>query len=102
MSYTLFVSPTGHRSLKKLPKDVKQVLEPEIRHLVEDPLRGSQLQGVLRFLRSLHIISRGVHYRVAYEVNETSREILIHYVSTRENFYKELQRLDLKKLAKSV
>ena len=100
MSYALFVSPSGHTSLRKLPTEVKRLLQPEMQRLADEPMLGSPLQGALRFLRSLHIMCRGVQYRVAYEVDEVDKEILIHYVSTRENFYKELARLKVKPLSK--
>lgn len=35
-------------------------------------------------------------YRIVYEVIPEKLDIVIHYLATRENFYKELTRLRLK------
>ena len=42
----------------------------------------------LRYLKTVH---KGVMYRVVYDISEKSKEVLIIFLGTRENFYKELK-----------
>lgn len=37
-------------------------------------------------------IFKGVEYRVVYDVSDEKKEVLIIFLGTRENFYKELRR----------
>ena len=98
MVYAIYTTPSGHRSLQKLPQTVKKQLLKVISRLSHQPQLGEQLEGELKFLHSLHCKLGRVHYRVAYEVDESHQEIVIHYANTRENFYKKLKQLHLKPL----
>ena len=95
-AYTLLISPTGRRSLKKLPKHIHQPLLEKTQSLQSDPLQGEKLKGELHFLRSLHTRMKNSDYRIVYEIIPEKLDIIIHYLATRENFYKELTRLRLK------
>jgi mRNA-degrading endonuclease RelE of RelBE toxin-antitoxin system len=100
MGYTIYTTPSGERSIRKIAKHAKKFIHQEILTLQENPKRGSSLRGrQAQFLRSLHLIYRSTHYRVAYEVVEKSKEIYIHYVGTRENFYQDLLRSKPKSIA---
>lgn len=99
MSFRLFTSPTGQRSLQKLSPPIRQHLKSEILQLADNPLRGKPLESSQRFLRSLRVVYRGTHYRVAYQVNAREKEIIVHLVGSRENFYKALHHLRPKRLA---
>jgi mRNA interferase RelE/StbE len=99
MSYTVFASPAGQKTLNKLPEDVQKHLIQIASVLETDPLAGEQLKGSLRFLRSLHTTYQGTSYRLVYEVIERAHEIHVHLIGVRENFYKRLQRLKLKPAA---
>lgn len=100
MSYTIYTMPPGKRMIGKLPKHAKKYIYQEILTLQNDPKKGSLLKGKkAHFLRSLHLIYRSTHYRVAYEIIENVKEIYIHYVGTRENFYQDLLRSKPKSVA---
>lgn len=99
MEYNLFTTPSGSRSLKRLNSDVKRRLLKALQALRSNPQLGQQLEGEFRFLRSFHTRLAGADYRVAYELDTQERAVIIHYAATRENFYKELRRLPLKKAA---
>jgi mRNA-degrading endonuclease RelE of RelBE toxin-antitoxin system len=99
MSYELFTTPSGQRSLRKLPRNVREYLFEELQVLKTDPLTGEQLKGALRSLRSFHTKLNNTHYRVAYEVKSKDQSIVVWYAATRETFYAELQRLNLKRSA---
>src|SRR5689334_16840439 len=95
MKYTLFASPSGHRSIRKLSPDVQTHLKVEIASLSENPSKGEQLKGKFRFLRSPHTVYQGTHYRVIYEIVDELKEIHIHFAASRENIYKSVSRLPL-------
>jgi len=92
MVHILFASPAGERSLKKLPVGIRNFLIEEINTLKNNPHAGKSLRGKLSKYYSLHIKLVGVEYRVVYEINNQAKEIIVHHVGTRENFYKEIER----------
>jgi len=63
------------------------------RALRENPFAGEKLSGSLHFLYSLHFSSGGVQYRSVYTIKEREKQIIIHYVGSRENFYEKVKRL---------
>lgn len=93
MPYILYTTPTGHKAFKKLPHAVRKRLLEELEPLKTNPLRCPQLHGNLNFLRSLHTRFQATDYRVAYEVNPQKQHIIVHFVASRENFYRLLQNL---------
>ncbi len=99
MGYELFAIPACQRVLKKLPQEVQYHLFEKFQHLRGDPYSSPQLQGKMCFLRSIHTRYKNVDYRAVYEVDEKNRRIILWYAASRENFYKELRRLPLKRVA---
>jgi mRNA-degrading endonuclease RelE of RelBE toxin-antitoxin system len=93
MPFAIFTTPVGHRALKKLPPDVRKHLLHEVDVLRTHPQAGQKLQGNMRNLRSLHTRYKNADYRLAYEVKEKEQAIAIWYVASRENFYKQLEKL---------
>lgn len=91
--YERVVTPSGKRSLKKLPRRVREDLLEATKILETDPHAGENLSGPLYFLRSLHFKSKNVEYRLAYTVEREKKQIVIHFAHTRENFYEKLRRL---------
>jgi addiction module RelE/StbE family toxin len=91
--YTILFSPPGLKSLKKIPNHIRKPLVEKIKELQTDPLKGQKLTGKLTRFRSLHTRLKNSDYRIAYQVVTQTTEIVIHYVASRENFYKELLRL---------
>jgi mRNA-degrading endonuclease RelE of RelBE toxin-antitoxin system len=92
MLYSLVASPLGSRSLKKLPVGVRNFLIEELDVLKNNPHAGESLRGKLSKFHSFHTRLAGTDYRAIYEINKNIREIVIHYVGTRENIYKEVER----------
>ena len=43
-------------------------------------------------LRYVKIKHKSVEYRAVYDINDEHKEVLIIFLGTRENFYKELKR----------
>ena len=99
MSYELFAIPACQRALKKLPQEVQDHLFEKFQHLRDDPHANPQLHGKMHFLRSLHTRHKNTDYRAVYEVDEKNRRIILWYAASRENFYKELHRIPVKRIA---
>ena len=91
--YQLVVTPSAKRSLKKLPRKIREDLIQEAKILETDPFSGEKLSGILYFLYSFHFKSNNVAYRVAYTIDRERKLIFIHFANTRENFYEKLRRL---------
>jgi len=94
--YAVVAVPTGLKSFKKLPESVREHLKQELSRLEEDPMSvGKKLKGVFSLYHSLHTKHKGVEYRVIYRVYPENREVIMVYVASRENLYRELERLKL-------
>ena len=96
MHYTLVTTPSARKSLKKLPRNIREALITKLTPLRTDSDKGKPLQGKFKALRALTAVLISVNYRVVYKVDKVSKEVIIIYAATRENFYKELRRLKLK------
>ncbi len=95
MAYAILTTPTGRKSLRKLPQPIGKHLVTEMEQLQHNPLAGSQLQGY-SFLRVLRTRVHATDYRIVYEVNKAAHQVIIHFVASRENFYKQLSRKNLR------
>ena len=96
MRYKLFTTRRFERSFKKLPPAIQKHLKSEVFKLETNPKLGKQLRNKLSRFRSIHTIQTGTHYRVLYKVDEKNKYIDLLYAGTRENFYKEAARANLK------
>lgn len=97
MPYELHTTTSFERAFKKLPGSVQTFVKDQVFVLETDPLSGQPLKQSFRHLRSLHMKHNNIHYRVVYRVNDVAKVVVLHYVATRENFYAEVRRLQLKK-----
>lgn len=91
--YRRAVTPSAKRSLKKLPRRIREDILHASLILETDPFVGEKLSGSLHFLYSLHFKSNNVQYRLAYSIDHKQKLIVIHFAHTRENFYEKLKRL---------
>lgn len=91
--YQREVTPSGKRSLKKLPLKVREDLITATKILETNPYAGEKLSGALYFLYSFHFKSVNTEYRVAYTIDNEKKLVTIHFANTRENFYEKLRRL---------
>jgi mRNA-degrading endonuclease RelE of RelBE toxin-antitoxin system len=91
--FELTVTSSAKRIIKKLPRMVREKLILSSNALTTNPFAGEKLSGSLHFLHSLHFSSGGVQYRAVYTVDEQERQVIIHYVGSRENFYEKVKRL---------
>lgn len=96
MIYKIFAAASGQRAFRKLSPELQKHIQIEILSLTNNPTKGQRLKGEFRFLYSLHTAFAGTQYRIVYEINPNQKEIYIHYVGSRENFYKQVSRIGIK------
>ena len=91
--YSRVITPSAKRSLKKLPKIIREQILIATKILEKEPLSSEKLAGGLNFLYSFHFKYQDVHYRVAYTIDQENSLVIIHFTDTRENFYQKLRAL---------
>lgn len=98
MPYALLMTARVEKELRQFSIHIRTPLVNETLKLAEQPHLGEQLKGRFKAFRSLHIKIGNVQYRVVYEIIESTQEIYIHALGSRENFYARLERMKLKSL----
>jgi addiction module RelE/StbE family toxin len=96
MPYEIQALRSFDRSLKKLSQDARQHIETAVFDLEHEPRKGEPLRQSLRGFWSLHTRFKNSDYRVLYKVRDENRVVSLYYVASRENFYKQVERLRLK------
>ena len=91
--YGVQFTAAAYRLFKKLSKDVRNQIATQATSLKIDPLKGEQLHGKFRMLRSLHFSYKGVAYRVIYQVFSQTQTVIIRLADKRENIYKRLEEM---------
>ncbi len=91
--YQIVITPSVKRTAKKLPKQARKEIIKQSQKLKENPYFGEKLSGSLHFLYSFHVKFKNVNYRVAYTINNSQKQIVVHLIGTREGFYERLKRL---------
>jgi len=91
--YLRVITPSASRSLKKLPKRIRELLVIATEILEQNPYAGEKLTGPLYFLYSFHFKIGTTEYRVAYTINHEKGLVIVHLAHTRENFYEKVRRL---------
>ncbi len=93
MKYDVYLSPLAKKQYKKLDAHIRHNIRTELLDLEEEPYeKGSLLQGFSRGLRYIKIFHTGVQYRAVYDIAKDKKEVLVIFIGSRENFYKELRR----------
>ena len=89
--YQIVTTPAARKSIRKLPKHVQKHIKQQLSALANDPEAGKRLRGEFKALHSLRTVFRRTHYRAVYEIDYQHREITVHFVGTRQNFYASLK-----------
>ena len=92
MQYEIIFDKKASKFIKKLEKNKKEIFKNEIINISFNPYQNEQLKGILKGIYSHHLKIINVEYRIAYTIYEIEKRIAILYISTRENFYRELER----------
>ena len=93
MSYSVFLSRKANKQYNSFDQHIQGKIRSILLKLKENPNEGFSLSGEkyvgLRYVKTKH---KAVEYRAVYDINDEQKEVLIIFLGTRENFYKELKR----------
>jgi mRNA-degrading endonuclease RelE of RelBE toxin-antitoxin system len=93
MKYDVFLSSRAKKQFKRFDAHIRHKIKTELLELEENPPeKGSLLQGVSHGLRYIKFFHAGVQYRAVYDMENEKKEVLVMFIGSRENFYKELRR----------
>ncbi len=91
MKYEIFLAPKARKQYDKLDRHVRSEITSQLWELAADPdKKGHPLKGYKTELRYLKMAHGGVQYRAVYDTDELKKEVLVVFLGSRENFYKEL------------
>ena len=91
--YELVIPNSVEKDIRRLDKPIERELHEH--HLVilkEDPYKGEPLRGALKGVWSYHFTFRSAQYRIAYEILESRRVLLLVMIGKRGDFYQALAR----------
>ena len=91
MTYTPKTSSKFNRTKKKLPGNLRNAIDDQVRLICEDPSLGVLKIGDLAEVRVHKFGFLGRLYLLAYEVDEGAKLIYIYAVGGHENFYRDLK-----------
>jgi len=91
MNLTIKQSNSFKKTVKKLPKNHKVILDEEVRKLINNPDLGERKKGDLDFLRvhKFKLLNQEVLLGYMYEENEIRLTLL--KLVTHENFYRDIK-----------
>lgn len=93
MKYDIYLSPRAKKQYKRFDAHIRHKIRTGLLELEEDPSeKGSFLQGISLGLRYIKVFHAGVQYRAVYDMTKDKKEVLVIFIGSRENFYKELRR----------
>lgn len=91
MNLTIKQSNSFKKTVKKLPKQHKAILDEEVRKLINNPDLGERKKGDLDFLRvhKFKLLNQEVLLGYMYEEDEIILTLL--KLGTHENFYRDIK-----------
>jgi mRNA-degrading endonuclease RelE of RelBE toxin-antitoxin system len=91
--YNIELDRRAKKFIDKSEKHLKEKLKDILRFLSTDPHLSEELKGDKKGIYSYHFFYSSISYRIAYTINESTKEVLILLIAPRENFYKVLSQL---------
>jgi mRNA interferase RelE/StbE len=93
-AYHVLLTRTAEKAQKNLDKPLRLKLKAALEGLMVSPRQqGEQLKEPLSTLFAHHVKYQGIEWRIAYQVDEAARSVVIVMIGPHENFYKSLKRL---------
>lgn len=80
------------KSIKKLSKQSKSMLDKQVRNIAENPLLGVLKKGDLDFLRVHKFKIANQQYLLGYTFQEDIMTLTLLRLGSHENFYRDLKR----------
>lgn len=92
MNLTIKQSNSFKKTVKKLSKQQKSILDAELRKLLKNPLLGEQKKGDLDFLRVHKYKDCNQEFLLGYMYQENELILTLLKLATHENFYRDIKR----------
>jgi mRNA-degrading endonuclease RelE of RelBE toxin-antitoxin system len=84
--------PRYNKRRKKLPREVRRVLNEQQARILQDPYRGERKRGPLKDIWVEKFQAQNDQCLLAYEIVEKDRLVIFYDVGQHEGFYRELER----------
>ena len=92
MRYEVYLSLRAEKQYQNLDPHIQRKIKAELLELEDEPYsKGFSLYGPGPGLRYVKMSHAGVQYRAVYDISEDKKEVLVIFMGSRENFYKELR-----------
>ncbi|MGA1826602.1 MAG: type II toxin-antitoxin system RelE family toxin [bacterium] len=93
MNYNVFLSRKATKQYNNLDHHIQNKIKSILSELKQDPTKGFSLTGKKYIgLKYIKISHKNTEYRAVYDICDAKQEVLVIFLGTRENFYKELRR----------
>ena len=93
MKYEIFLTPRAKKQYDKLDPHIRKEIKTLLSKLEDEPYnKGKPLKGLDAELYYIKLSHAGVQYRAVYDIDKKGKEVLVAFLGSRENFYKELRR----------
>ena len=93
MKYEIFLAPRARKQYEKLDPHIRKEIKTLLSELEDEPYnKGKPLKGLNTELHYIKLSHAGVQYRAVYDIDKKGKEVLVAFLGSRENFYKELRR----------
>lgn len=94
MNLTIKQSNSFKKTIKKLPKQYKAILDDEVRKLAKNPELGERKKGDLDFLRVHKFKFSSQEVLLGYMYEENAVVLTLLKLGAHENFYRDIKNLD--------
>ncbi len=92
MPWTPKAVPRYNKRRKRLPPEVRRVLNDEQAKVLQDPHKGERKRGALKYIWVEKFQAQNDQYLLAYEIIENEQVVIFYDVGQHEGFYRELER----------
>ncbi len=91
--YEIKLNTKAARQIRKLDPHIKEIVKRRLKETLSlEPYKYSFLSGKYSGLRRVPFSTPAGEFRAVYTIREDKKRVIVLFVGSRENFYKELQR----------
>ena len=85
----IYQSRTFENKIKKFSQQEKEILDEEVKKIVEDPLIDEEKKGDLRGIYIYKFKIKSIQYLLSYRMIKTGLELIM--IGPHENYYRDLK-----------
>jgi len=85
----IYQSRTFENKIKKFSQQEKEILDEEVKKIVEDPLIGEEKKGDLRGIYVYKFKIKSIQYLLSYRMIKAGLELIM--IGPHENYYRDLK-----------